>query len=365
MLFVRSPAFRILLVPILLWTLAISITRVAIASPEECGQVTPESLRDAARQAGDWIIRGQQPDGRYTYEYFAAQGQAGSDYNIVRHAGATLGLYELAGKLDDHDALAAADRGLAWELQHMVSRDDWTALGDDDSPSLGSAALMSAGLAERRLATGDRQYDDVMLGLGKFMLQLQRDDGGFYVSFHLAENQPDLINTSIYYPGEAMWALALLHEAFPGQGFDTAALRAGDFIALHRDEVEQIKWPPLNDHWASYAFAEMSDWGLPDDQIAYARRLAERFGFLMRAEAQNQADSLGDFARGPNRRGASLGTWVEGMAALWRLSATDPRMADMRAEILTRASCGRGSCWSGNIRPKPARRWPERGSRMA
>lgn len=333
---------RVILLPILFWSGALAVTRVGVASPEECGTVTPESAREAARRAGEWIIRGQAADGSYTYEYFEDEARTGSDYNIVRHAGVTMSLYQLAGKLNDAEALAAADRGLAWEMERLVGKDDWLALSDDDSPRLGSTALMAAGLAERRLATGDEQYDDLMLSLGNFLSMLQREDGGFYVQWYMATDQPDYISTSIYFPGEAMWALALLHEALPGNGFDRAALRAGDFIALHRDEVENIKWPPLNDHWASYGMAEMSEWDLPEHHVDYARRLAQRFGFLMRVEAQNEADYYFDAQRGDPRRAASLGTWVEGIAALWRLSATDPRMADMQADILERTTCGAG-----------------------
>lgn len=333
---------RVVLAPVLLWAGALGVTRLTVASPEECGAVTPQSAREAARRAGEWIIRNQAPDGRYTYEVFADGPRIGTDYNIVRHAGVTMSLYQLAGKLGDARAMAAADRGLAWELERLVGRDDWLALSDDDTPRLGATALMAAGLAERRLATGDTRYDGLMLALGRFLQTLQRDDGGFYVQWYLATDEPDRVSTSIYFPGEAMWALALLHEALPGHGFDASAYRAGDFIALRRDELEQIPWPPLNDHWASYGMAEMAEWGLPQHQVDYARRLAQRFGFLLRVEAQNQADYYGDDVRGAPRRAASLGTWVEGIAALWRLAAIDPRLGDLRAAILERTACGAG-----------------------
>ena len=51
----------------------------------------------------------------------------------------------------------------------------------------------------------------------------------------------DLVSTSAYYPGEALWGLAMLHEAFPGEGWDDAAWLTADFITLRRDEVEDAR----------------------------------------------------------------------------------------------------------------------------
>ena len=43
----------------------------------------------------------------------------------------------------------------------------------------------------------------------------------------LRADEPDTYGTSRYYPGEALWALALTHEAFPGEGWDEPARRGG------------------------------------------------------------------------------------------------------------------------------------------
>jgi hypothetical protein len=203
---------------------------------------------------------------------------------------------------------------------------------------------MTVALAERRLLTSDEQFDDVLRELGRFMIALQRPDGGFSVAWVFPLDGPDPTGTSVYYPGEALWGLALLHEAFPGEGFDTAAWNAADFITLKRDEVEGVKFPPLNDHWAAYGMAEMVEWpgGLAEHHIAYARRLAGRFSLFIRTEAQKYHDGPLDMIRGPVRGTASLGTWVEGLAALWRLAAQDARLADIEDEIRERAACGAG-----------------------
>ncbi len=324
------------------WLVMIVFLRVAVVPAEECGDPSAFSLREAAGQAGSWIIRNQLPDGRYTYEYDASNGSFSNDYNVVRHAGVTMSLYQIAGKLQQPDAMVAADLGKDWMLDNLVSQGDWVALSNGRDAKLGAVALMTIALAERRLLTGDQQYDDVMRGLGNFMRFVQRPDGGFHTRWLVADNELDTVSTSRYYPGEALWALALLHEAFPAEGYDQAAWDAADFITLLRDDVEEVKWQPLNDHWGAYGLAEMAEWGLEDHHIAYARQLAGRFSLYTRFEAQREAGGISGWMRGPDQRAASLGTWVEGMAALWRLSTSDERLADIEQDIRDRSVCGAG-----------------------
>ncbi len=96
-----------------------------------------------------------------------------------------MALYQAAGRYGDAEALAVADRATAWMLDNLVEADGWVALAAPAGAraQLGSSALMAVALAERRLATGDDRYDDVMRGLGRFMVAMQRDDGGFHVAW--------------------------------------------------------------------------------------------------------------------------------------------------------------------------------------
>lgn len=332
----------VLAVPVAFWGISLLAVRAAIVPAEHCGDLSAGDARASAIAASGWLIAGQQEDGSYQYEYAEEGSQPADAYNIVRHAGVTMALFQTAGRLDDDEAMVAADRGVEWMLDRLKPYDDWLALSDDSDGKLGASALMTIALAERRLLTGDEQHDEVMRGLGRFMVSLQREDGGFHIKWLFDQDRPETGTTSLYYPGEALWALALLHEAFPEDGWDDAAWAAADFISLYRDEVEDVKFPPLNDHWASYGLAEMVEWGLEDHHAEYARDLAGRFGFLVRVEAQKEDNPLADAMRGEDRRAASLGTWVEGLTALWRLSSEDERLSDLSDDIRDRARCGAG-----------------------
>jgi hypothetical protein len=334
---------RPLLVLGAVWIGALVALRLFIVPPEECGDVNATILREDARLAAQWIVNNQNPDGSYTYEYDRDAAQTSADYNIVRHAGVTMSLYQAAGKLQERAFLEAADRSLDWMLDRLRTHEDgWVALADTPRAQIGSSALMLVALADRRLLTNDTQHDDVMKGLGDFLVAMQRDDGGFYIAYQFDQGAPDTVGTSRYYPGEALFGIALLENAFPAEPWDVSAVRAADFIALERDDVEDVRFPPLNDHWASYGFAEMAGWGLNDDHTDYARRLYGRFSLLMAVEAQREAGGLSALTRGPERRAAALGTWVEGLAALWRVSQKDERLADLAEDIKSEAVCGAG-----------------------
>ncbi len=334
------PVLRIIALPVLLWAVVLGVVRVVIAPAELCADGTPDEFRDTALDAAAWLYLNQRDDGSYVYEYDRASDEFPDAYNVVRHAGVTMSLYQVAGRLGDEASFDAAERGTAWLLDNMVYRDNWGGPTNGTNVKVGSAALMTIALAERRLLTGEPLHDGTMRALGEFMRVQQKENGGFFTKWFVATEMMDLRSTSAYYPGEALWALAMLHEAFPDEGWDVDAWETADFVSLLRDDEEDVEFPPLNDHWAAYGFAEMAEWGLEDQHTDYARRLAARFSLFIRFEAQKTDEGMSLQVRGDSRRSSALGTWVEGMAALWRLSMSDERLADISDEILEQARCG-------------------------
>ena len=327
-----------------LWALLLIALRLVVIPAEARAPLSVEQLRASVSAASGWMQRAQFENGRYLYRYDAERDVAPNEYNEVRHAGVTMALFQAAGREGDLAALAAADRAVEWMTEHLHRRGGWAALTNAGGTraKVGATALMTVALAERRLATADPRHDALLRDLGAFLARMQRPDGGFHVAWQVREGAPDLAGTSIFYPGEALWALALLHEAFPGEGWDARARAASIFITTRRDEVEDIRFRPLPDHWASYGLAEMAEWGLSDAEIDYARRLAGRFGFLIRVESQREQglfDGIGRLIR-VDVPAAAFGTWIEGLSALWRLSAADPRMADLRPQIEARLAIG-------------------------
>jgi small neutral amino acid transporter SnatA (MarC family) len=323
--------------------LLIAVTFVVVAPPERCPSVGVRDLRRSAQASVDWFVRNQKPDGTWLYLYDAGDNSAAADYNVVRHTGAAMGLYRAAAEGLPR-ALRSADRGTEWALHRLLERDGWAAVEWEGEVDTGATALLVAGLVLRREATSDTRYDDVLGRLGRFLVAQTEPSGAVLASYDAAARAPVAGDYSKYFTGEAYWALALLHRAFPGEGWGEAADRIGAYLATSRDEVEDY-WPPIPDHWAAYGLAETVEFPergrppLTEHEVAYARRQAELFGGDVRWVSQ-RFGPWGRFVRGSHvPRGGGYGVIGEGLTGLWLAAREEPRLADLRDPIAERATC--------------------------
>jgi small neutral amino acid transporter SnatA (MarC family) len=323
--------------------LLIVVTFGLLAPPERCPSVSAADLQRSAQSAVDWFVRNQRPDGTWLYLYDAEKDSAPPVYDVVRHAGATMGLYQAAAA-GVPGALRSADRGTGWALDRLLERDGWAAVRSDGEIATGATALLVAGLATRREATGDTRYDGVLRRLGRFLLAQVEPSGAVLASYDPARGAPVPGEYSKYYTGEAYWALARLHRAFPDEAFGEAADRIGAYLATTRDDAEH-HWPAIADHWAGYGLADtvtFPDRGRPpltEPELAYARRQAALFGGQARW-IQQRFGPWGALVRGTAVfRGGAYGVIDEGFTGLWRAARAEPRLADLRGPIAERATC--------------------------
>jgi multiple antibiotic resistance protein len=312
------------------------------APPEHCPSVTPAQLRGAAHGAVGWFARNQNPDGSWLYEYDRETGAVApaADYNWVRHAGATMGLYQAAAAGLPR-ALGSADRGTEWALDRLIERDGWSAFGSPTQVSTGASALLAAGLEIRREATADDRYDDVLRRLGRFLVMQTERSGAVLASYDVSKDAPVPGGYSKYFTGETYWALTRLARAFPGERWGETADRIGTYLATDRDEAED-HWPPVPDHWAAYGVSEtvdMSDRHLTAGQLDYARRQAELFGVQSRWLAQRYGPWGAVVRAGYEPRGGWYGVIGEALTGWWLVAGEEAQLADLRGAIADRATC--------------------------
>lgn len=324
-----------------------SVVFTVLAPPERCPSVTSRQLRASATAAVQWFDRNQRADGTWLYLYDAPSDTVTEEYNLVRHAGVTMVLYQavsarIAGAID------GADRGLAWLLDRLVERDDWIAVTWNGYTPTGATALLVASLAQRRAYTEDVRYDDLLQRLGRFLVAQTEPSGAVLASYDLEAGAPVPGGYSKYYTGETYWALARLHRAFPDGPFGDAADRIGSYLATRRDYAEGY-WPDIPDHWAAYGLAETVAFTdrapaapLTGDELVYARRQAELSGMQVRWLSQ-RFGPWGRVVRGSFvPRGGGYGVVGEALTGLWRVAEADPRLAALRRPIAERATCMAG-----------------------
>lgn len=332
------------------WAVGAAIMRLTLWAPEVCPPIARSEARLAATQAADWIVANQADDGSFLYDFHRGRDRSSEDYNLVRHAGVTMSLYQLV-RGGEVQYLDAADRGLGWMLERLEGTGGGgVAFTEGSRAKLGASALLAVSLAQRRLATSDTTHDGRMQELGAFLVEQQRADGSM-LNFHDVEaGRPVPEETSVFATGEALWALALLHEAFPQVGFDEPAWATLDYLSTRRDLEEGFFPQPWPDQWAAYSLGEMGDWGLADHHITYARRLLERFGMIVRFDAQ-RGTTYGSLTHGPAPRGGGVGTWLEGLGALRPLTVTDDRLADLEEPVEEALACAAGVLEERQVEP--------------
>src|SRR5918998_1143425 len=338
----RSPAARVGRAALTL-ALFLALAFTVVAPPERCPSVTAGELRRSAQATVDWFVRNQGADGAWLYLYDADDDSTPSEYNEVRHAGVTMGLYQ-ADAAGLPSAPRSADRGTEWAIDRLVRREDWAALEGDGRVTTGASALLAAGLVIRRDATGDDRYDDVLRELGRFLVAQTEPSGAVLAEYDTAREAPVPDEYSKYYTGEAYWALGRLHLAFPGEDWGEAADRTGAYLATSRDDVEG-HWPPIPDHWAAYGAAETVEFPergsppLTDDELSYARDQAELFGAQARWLAHYHGPWGGIVRGGYEPRGGWYGVVGEALTGWWLTARADPRLSDLQAPLAERATC--------------------------
>ena len=167
---------------LVIWGVTIGGLRLTTLAAEICPDITIESTHDSAIAAAEWIVNNQEGDGRYLYEWdLRIDGPTAAPYNLVRHAGTTMSLYQfvLAG---EEDYLEAADEAIQWLLDRQVGTDDITAFAPAPTSraKLGTASLVAVGLIHRRQATGDTRHDDLLRSIGRMMVGQQRPENGLH-----------------------------------------------------------------------------------------------------------------------------------------------------------------------------------------
>ncbi|MFM7199627.1 MAG: hypothetical protein ACKO6N_02450 [Myxococcota bacterium] len=240
--------------------------------------ITSENLRSSLRDAGFYLARMVQADGRYCYTYLADQDRCDRDYNLLRHAGTTYSLYQIYREIPEPAFLQAAEQATAWlRLQERIveGHHDQRYLIEGKLAKLGAVGLSLLALVERENAVRDGLDRERMRAYARFIRSQQRADGYLFSWFQWDRRIPVPESNSIYYPGEALLGLVRLQQLEPSAEVLETALRAADYLAFRRWRFGGIELYVPSDAWLTQALAELQQLQPHDALRAYVYELVD------------------------------------------------------------------------------------------
>ncbi len=331
---------RRVLVGIVVWCVALVGVRLVIARPEHCGSPGAAEIEGAVERSLDWFERNQHDDGSWLYGYDVTTDTVDVNYNIVRHAGVTMSLYQ-AARAGFSSALPIADRGAEYALERLLLTPSGLAFADDSVlVPVGATALLLAGLLQRRIATDDGRYDALLVDTAEFLASQIEADGSVLAYYNRSAYRSEPGEYSKYYTGETFWALAMMHAVFADDGFDADALRIGEYLADGRDDKEQYLLTP-DDHWAAYGYAEMLMWPEPLTPTSAQADYLHQVTGMLAIPIVWLSQSGGTFGslRGDPSLAGLLGNNGEGLAALALAAQSRAELADIAPDPADHANC--------------------------
>jgi len=229
------------------------------ASGLDYGRRRPEIIDgDCAKELilnASAFLEGQiKDDGKFIYGWNPRFDKEIENYNIVRHAGTIWSLL-YRYRLEPGGELAEdIDRTIDYLLTQVVYQDERTAYlyeEKDDEIKLGGCGVAVAALTEYMDVFQTEKYRDVCTALGNGILtMMDREKGTFYHVLNGDFTRKEEFRT-VYYDGEAAFALCRLYGLTGEQVWLEAAQRAADhFIAA---DYTQYK-----DHWVACSMNELT-----------------------------------------------------------------------------------------------------------
>ena len=282
-------------------------------------------IENAARLAAHYLVRVTRPDGKFIYIYDPIKNRSLGGYNMLRHAGTVFAMLQYYENTKDKDVLDAAKKAIKYMLSKVKTfkRDgkDMACLVEGDYVKLGGNGLAILSLVKYVEITGEKEYLPILYKMGEWILSVQDKSGRFVVHKQIFPDGEVTDFRSVYYPGEAIFALAAigqLDKQEPEKWFE-AAYRAARYIIKVRDG-KKTDFELPHDHWLLYGLDEICRSGGYDKDgllLKHSIRLAKAIDY---AQHKNSyfPDWIGGF--GENPRSAPAATRMEGLGAAYRMA---------------------------------------------
>lgn len=215
--------------------------------------------------ASRFLVEQVQEDGSFLYGIYPRFDNDIENYNIVRHA-STLWSLVCRYRMEPSEELAAIiDSTIDYMLTQVIYSDADTAYlyeEKDDEIKLGGCGVAIVAMTEYMDVLGSDKYQEVCRKLGNGILSMLDQDTGEYWHVLNGDFSRKEAFRTVYYDGEATFALCRLYSLTGEQVWLDAACSAVDhFLAA---DYAQYK-----DHWVAYSMNEITK-HITDNEAYYA-----------------------------------------------------------------------------------------------
>ncbi|MCL1790517.1 MAG: glycosyl hydrolase family 88 [Peptococcaceae bacterium] len=224
-------------------------------------EVNGPLVDDILLNASRYLYHMIKPDGAFVYGYYPILGEEINNYNILRHAGSIWSLINLYRMTHDESLVPDINAAIDYLLEGFVIYKDpdvaYVVERKADEIKLGGNGLTIIMLSEYMTVFETDKYLETIRHLANGILELEdMETGRFYHVLKFPEYSPKTAFRTVYYDGEATFALTRAYTFTQDDKYlRAAALAVDNFIAGN--------YIQYRDHWVAYSLNEITKY-LPE-----------------------------------------------------------------------------------------------------
>jgi hypothetical protein len=273
---------------------SIALYRSMPAHPET---VDAPLLLNAVRAAADYLVRGMNSKGDFSYLMHPGAGTLDPSYSALRHAGTIYALADAYTETHAPEHLKGAEAAIKAMLPRLTQTPDGAFLSDrenEEQLKVGGGGLALIALVRYSEASGDRSNLETMRALAKYIVHQQYPDGHYRSNVDVraeedAGSKKKAKKEIWYFQGEATLGLVRLYAIDPNPAWLEAAAKAADYTLANEK-------PTIANHWLSYVLLDLyrltRKQAYADHAFAIAQNISDGLISAGTADAPDQVGAM-------------------------------------------------------------------------
>lgn len=218
--------------------------------------------------ASRFLVNCVQEDGNFIYGYYPTYDNEIDNYNILRHAGTIWSLISLYKTTGDDTLLPKIESTINYLVNGYIEYPDedtaYVVERKADEIKLGGNGITLVMLIDYMQQFNTDRYKDLAIKLGNGILAMQNPDTGEY--YHVLNSEDYSLkdeDRTVYYDGEATFALAKLYGLTREKKYLDGATKAADYFIAN-------DYTQYRDHWVAYSMNEITKYVPKERYYAFA-----------------------------------------------------------------------------------------------